>query len=283
MTRRLLFVHAHPDDEASKGAGAAARYADEGARVVLVTCTGGEAGEVLNPNWTAAGDDLLPAVRRSELDQACAIIGFTERYDLGFHDSGYHEDPAAVPPGVFASLPVDEVAAPLAAILRSERPQVVVTYPEDGGYPHPDHVRVHVATMRALELAEDPAADLEGEPWRVPKVSACSGFPVERIEVLHAALRERGIDSPFEGWGERRGGRPLPPPCDALVEVADWFSRRDDALRAHATQVDPAGFWFQVPRELERERFPWDGFWIIRSDVDSERPEADLFAGLAAE
>lgn len=291
MTRgRLLFVHAHPDDESSKGAATAARYVDEGARVALVTCTGGEAGEVLNPSCDVPDD--LPGVRRQELAVACEVIGFHARYDLGYLDSGYHEDPAGVPEGTFARLPVDEPAADLAAIIRQERPHVLVTYPPDGGYPHPDHIMTHEVTARALDVAEDPDAGIDGGAWRVPKVYACHAFPPERVLALHEAMLERGHESPFEGWMERqaerqaradaeRDSRPEDGwPCDARIDVADHLDRRDEALRAHVTQVDPAGMWFGWPRDLEREVFPWECFTRLRSDVAIEGHEDDLFAGL---
>jgi mycothiol S-conjugate amidase len=286
VTRRLLFVHAHPDDESSKGAATAARYVDEGAQVTLVTLTGGEAGEVLNPSADPVSPADMGTIRAAELEAAVAAIGFTRTYGLGYLDSGYHEDFADLPPVCFAREPVDGPASRLAAIVRRERPQVVVTYPEDGGYPHPDHIMCHTVTMRALELAEDPDADLGDErgadaaPWRVSKVYASTIFPKERVLALDAGMREAGLDSPFAAWLEQRPGRLEQPPPDALVDVADWFGRRDAALRAHVTQIDPDGFWFQVPRELERERFPYEAYVVLRSDVEVERPEPDLFAGL---
>jgi mycothiol S-conjugate amidase len=280
--RRLLFVHAHPDDESSKGAGTAARYVDEGADVVLVTCTGGEAGEILNKKVTDIRPEDLPAVRADELAAAVEAIGFTRTYQLGFHDSGYHEDPADVPEGTFARVPLDEAAARLAVVLREERPHVVVTYPEDGGYPHPDHIRVHAVTMRALELAED--GDLEGEPWRVPKVYACTAFPRVRVLALHEAIEATGVESPFVRWLERRDEQPDrhedTEEIAARVDIGEWIPRRDAALRAHATQVDPEGFWFQVDRTLERDTFPYECFLGLRDDTGAIDPVDDLFAGL---
>lgn len=277
MTWRLLFVHAHPDDESSKGAATAAKYVDEGAEVVLVTCTAGEAGEVLNPAMDPVSEDEMAFVRRAELEAAIGIIGFTDTYQLGYRDSGFHEDPSAVPEGTFGRTSVDEPAADLAEIIREVRPHVVVTYPEDGGYPHPDHIMTHEVTMRALELAEEHPHS----PWRVPKVYACTAFPAQRVTALHEALLEQGLDSPFEGWMERRAERrEAIDEVAARIDVADWFKRRDDALLAHATQIDPDGFWFQVPRELEREVFPYECFISLRSDVPIVPPEDDLFAGL---
>lgn len=282
MTRRLLFVHAHPDDESSKGGATAARYADEDARVVLVTCTGGEAGDVLNPSHPPVERSAMPAVRRRELDEAVTAIGFTDVHLLGYRDSGYHEDPDDVPEGSFARVPVEEVGTRLAALLRRERPQVVVTYPEDGGYPHPDHIHVHAVTMRAIEVAADPARDdLDGAPWRVSKVYVPATFPPERVHALHDALTARSIDSPFQRWLDRQAQDGWTPPrIDARIRVDRWLDRRDRALRAHATQIDPDGFWFQVPRELEVDHYPYEAYTLLRSEVPVEVPESDLFAGL---
>jgi mycothiol S-conjugate amidase len=283
--RRLLFVHAHPDDEASKGAATAARYVDEGAQVTLVTLTGGEAGEVLNPSADPVTPEDMGSIRAAELAASIAAIGFTRTYGLGYRDSGYHEAFDDVPEGTFARTPLDEPSARLAAIVRRERPQVVVTYPEDGGYPHPDHIMCHTVTMRALELAEDADADLpdrggDAATWRVPKVYASTIFPTARVLALDEGMRAAGYDSPFVEWLEKRPGRLDQPDPDALVEVADWFTRRDAALRAHVTQIDPDGFWFQVPREIERERYPYEAYLRLRTDVAVDGTEHDLFAGL---
>jgi mycothiol S-conjugate amidase len=277
VTRCLLFVHAHPDDESSKGAASAARYADGGARVVLVTCTDGAAGEVLNDKHPAVAPEDMAAMRRHELAAAVEVLGFAATYQLGFPDSGYHEDPSGIPEGAFARTPVDEAAAPLADVLRRERPDVVVTYPDDGGYPHPDHIMVHTVTMRAVELAREADGDAPGHT--VPKLYSSGGFSAERVHSLHEAMLARGLDSPYEGWLERRADRPARD-CDARIDVGDFLSRRDDALRAHATQIDPDGWWFSVPRELEREVFPFECFTLLHSEVAVSLPEHDLFAGL---
>jgi len=284
MPKRLMFVHAHPDDESSKGAATAARYVDAGAEVVLVTCTGGEAGEVLNPSADAVTPEQMGGTRARELEAAVAAIGFTRTYGLGYLDSGYHEDPADVPEGTFARAPLDEVSSVLAGLIRRERPHVVVTYPEDGGYPHPDHIMNHLVTMRGLELAEDPGADLggvpggEGSPWRVAKVYATTTFPPERVHALHDAMVAAGLESPFTEWLDRADRKAQQP--DTRVHCADFFVRRDAALRAHVTQVDPDGFWFQVPRDLEREHYPYEGYVRLRSAVPTQADERDLFAGL---
>lgn len=287
MTRRLLFVHAHPDDEASKGAATAAHYVDAGAEVVLVTCTGGEAGDVLNPRAAGAiRPETMAEVRAKELADAIAAVGFTRSYGLGYLDSGYHEDPADVPEGSFSRLPVDEPSRVVAGILRRERPQVVVTYDEDGGYPHADHIMNHLVTMRALELAEDPAADLaatpggEQPPWRVPKVYASTIFPPERLQALNDAMLARGLESPYASWIEDRPDRLERPVPDCRVRCAEHFPRRDAALLAHVSQIDPDGVWFGVPRDLEAEVYPYEAYHLLRTDVLTRLPEDDLFAGL---
>ena len=279
-TPRLLFVHAHPDDESSKGSGTAARYVDAGAEVVLVTCTGGEAGEVLNPKADDVPPEEMAFVRQAELAAATKIIGFTRIHQLGYRDSGYHEDPSGIPEGSFARLPIDEPSGALARLLRTERPHVVVTYPTDGGYPHPDHIMVHEVTMRAVELAADPAfAPDDGEPWDVPKIYACTAFAREKVLALHHAMLDQGMESPFEGWMERHAER-APEEIGARINVGNVLDRRDDALRAHVTQVDPEGFWFAVPRDLERRVFPHESFIALRRDASDDVVEDDLFAGL---
>jgi mycothiol S-conjugate amidase len=270
--RRIMFVHAHPDDEASKGAATAARYVDEGAHVTLVTCTDGAAGEVLNPSFDTAALEAvgMARVREDELADAVAAIGFHAAHQLGFADSGWHEDASVVPAGTFARMDLDVAARALADVIGAERPHVVVTYPENGGYPHPDHIMTHLVTMRAIELAE-PA-------WRVAKVYAASTFLRERVVALHEAMRAAGLESPYAEWIES-GRRPAIVP-HARVRCADTFPRRDAALRAHASQVDPDGLWFAVPRGIEREAYPYEAYELLWSLVATSVPEDDLFAGL---
>ena len=283
--RRLLVVHAHPDDEASKGAATSARYVDEGAAVVLVTCTGGEAGEVLNAKIGEVAPEDMPSMRERELAAAVEAIGFTRTHNLGERDSGWHEDLANVPgEECFWHAPLSRPARRLAGILRRERPQVVVTYPPDGGYPHPDHIRTHQVTMKAVDLAADAGADVDGEPWEVARVVGTTVFTRERVEALHDAMVGAGMESPYAEWLDPGQERPLRDadklPVAARVEVGQWFSRRDAALLAHASQVDPEGLWFAVPRDLEAEVWPWEEFVCLRPEQIDGAPLDDLFAGL---
>lgn len=205
---RLLSVHAHPDDESSKGAGMAARYVSEGHQVRVVTCTGGERGDVLNPHLSA--DETIPArlaeIRREEMRAAAAALG-VEHVWLGFEDSGLPQgDPLPpLPEGSFATLSLEETTPALVAQLREFRPHVVVTYNEEGGYPHPDHIMTHKLTMSALDAAEDPhyRPDL-GEPWSVSKVYYDVTFSRPRMMAFHEAMIGAGLDSPFEDWSTLR-------------------------------------------------------------------------------
>ncbi len=270
--RRIMFVHAHPDDESSKGAATAARYVDEGAHVTLVTCTDGAAGEVLNASFDTAALEAvgMARVREDELADAVTAIGFHTVHQLGFVDSGWHEDAAAVPQGTFARMDLDVAAGTLAVVIRDERPHVVVTYPENGGYPHPDHIMTHLVTVRALELTEP--------DWRVAKVYAANTFLRERVLALHEAMLAAGFESPYAEWIES-GRRPDIVP-HARIRCADTFPRRDAALRAHASQVDPEGTWFAVPRDIERAAYPYESYELLWSLVATSVPEDDLFAGL---
>ncbi len=267
-----MFVHAHPDDESSKAAATAARYVDEGARVTLVTCTDGAAGEVLNPSFDLAALEAvgMARVRSDELDEAVAAIGFHAVHMLGFPDSGWHEDAAAVPDGTFARMDLDVAAEALAAVIREERPQVVVTYPENGGYPHPDHIMTHLVSVRAIELA--------APHWQVTKLYAANTFIRERVLALHEAMLAAGLESPYTEWIEQ-GRRPDIVP-HARIHCVETFARRDAALLAHASQVDPDGMWFAVPREIERAAYPWEPFDLLWSLVPTVLPEDDLFHGI---
>lgn len=286
---RLLAVHAHPDDESSKGAASAAMYVAQGVDVLVVTCTGGERGGILNPRLADDPAVLadLPAVRRREMAEARSLLGVRQEW-LGFVDSGWVEgfSPQQVdllPDGCFARVPVDEAARPLVAILRKERPHVVTTYDENGGYPHPDHVMTHAVTMAALDACADPAYEPAlGPPWEVPKVYYHVSFHRQRLQELHDATVAAGLESPFAQWLEDWDDPELEgnDRVTTRVPCAEFFPVRDDALRAHATQIDPDGWWFSVPYEIQARVWPSEDFQLVRSRVVTPLPEDDLFAGL---
>jgi mycothiol S-conjugate amidase len=286
VPRTLLAVHAHPDDESSKGAGTMARYADEGVRVVVVTCTGGEAGEVLNPAMDRPGVlERMPELRRQELAKALEVLRVSAHHWLGYRDSGMAESDANGHPDAFANADLDEATGRLVAIIRQERPQVVVTYDETGGYPHPDHIRTHEVSVAAFDAAGDPDRYPEaGPPFQPLKLYYHAAFTRERLEAMHAAATELGIDSPFAKWieeWEKEGWEQ--PKVTTQVDVAAWLGRRRDALIAHATQIDPSSFWFAVPDEVVARVYPWEDYTLARSLAPTSDHETDLFAGLPEE
>ncbi len=276
---RLMAVHAHPDDESSKGAATMARYVAEGHRVRVVTCTGGERGDVLNPRFGARAVEDMAAVRRAEMADAAAILG-VEHVWLGFEDSGLPQGdpPPPLPEGCFALQPLEVTVPALVAEIRGFRPHVLLTYNERGGYPHPDHIMTHRISLRAVEAAADPALG-PGEPWAVRKVYYDVTFSQARLRAVHDALLARGEVSPFDEWLARRDPL-LERVATARIHVADWFDQRDAALRAHATQVDPEGFFFHIPRDLERQVWPVEEFELALSLVPTSEMEDDLFAGI---
>jgi mycothiol S-conjugate amidase len=276
---RLMAVHAHPDDESSKAAATVARYAAEGHEVLVVTCTGGEEGSILNPAMdTPEVRAGLTAVRRTEITRAIEALGVRQRW-LGFLDSGW-PDGTPIPPGRFASLPLRTCAERLVAEMREFRPHVVITYDENGGYPHPDHIRAHEVAVAAFEAAGTDA-DLPGEPWQPLKLYYVHEWCGKRMAMFHEALLEAGLESPYHDWLKEWDTKPdVYARITTRVPCADYFPRRDAALLAHATQIDPDSHWFAVPLEIQERLWPTEDFELARSRVESSGPEDDLFAGI---
>ncbi len=286
-TLRLMHVHAHPDDESSKGAASTAKYVAEGVDVHVATCTGGERGSILNPAFEHPGilenPDLIAEIRREEMDKAREILGIAQDW-LGFVDSGWPEGNPKPPleEGCFALVPIEEAAAPLVRLIRSFRPHVLTTYDENGGYPHPDHIKCHEVSVYAFEAAADPERypDL-GEAWQVQKLYYHHGWSRARIEAINAAMERHGLESPYKDWLETREIDPEHEKrLTTRVPCSEYFEVRDRALIAHATQIDPNGFWFAVPREVQAEAWPTEDYELVKSFVDTQLPEDDLFAGL---
>lgn len=297
----LLTVHAHPDDEASKGAATVARYHDQGVRTVLVCCTGGEQGDILNPAMdTPEVRQALPEVRIRELEVATAVIGYDEVVMLGYRDSGMPDTPANKDPRCFARAPLEEAVGRLVEVIRRERPQVIVTYDEDQrGYPHPDHLRVHEVSVAAFEAAGDPDAHPEAGPAWQPLKLYYVGFSGERVLAIHNKFLELGLESPFDdAWLER--ARTNQREYTTRIDVSGYGDVRRRALLAHATQIDPESpFWFGLPPEVMRDVHPVDEYVLARrapavDDVDTAAgdpgslhlaadigaEEDDLFAGV---
>jgi mycothiol S-conjugate amidase len=281
-------VHAHPDDESSKGAAAMAKYVADGVDVLVVTCTGGERGSVLNPKldrpevW-----ENIATLRQAEMDRAREILGVRQTW-LGFVDSGYPEgDPLPpLPDGCFGLQPVETAAIPLIKVIREFRPHVMTTYDETGGYPHPDHVMTHKISIAAFDAAGDPERYPElGEPWQPMKLYYNMGWQRERMLALHDAMLAETGESPYTEWMKQWLDDESPREDKGLrvttrVPCGEFFETRDDALRAHATQVDPDGFWFAVPLAIQQKVWPTDDFQLVRSSVGPIGTEDDLFAGV---
>ncbi|WP_301924756.1 mycothiol conjugate amidase Mca [Corynebacterium glaucum] len=281
-----MAIHAHPDDESSKGAATMAKYAAEGHRVKVVTCTDGRRGDILNPAMERPGvlENILE-VRKGEMAEAVSALGIEHEW-LGYEDSGLPQgDPLPpLPEGSFATKPKDEVAKRLVQSIREFRPHVIITYDENGGYPHPDHIMVHEASMIAWEKSGDANFAPEvGEPWTPLKLYYTHGFILQRMVLLHELLLERGSKSPYElmikRWKENEGD--VMHRVTTQVNCAPYFDRRAQALTAHATQIDPAGAFLASPVEDQQRVWPTEEFELARSRVDSPLPEDDLFAGIS--
>lgn len=290
---RLLFVHAHPDDETTTTGATTARYAAEGIGVYLVTCTRGERGEILDDELLAKFEGLDPdsaAVRLAEhrtgeLAGACERLGFTQwRFLAGqerWWDSGMAGTPTATHAKAFAAGDATEQAAELAAVVRSLRPQVVITYDERGGYGHPDHIRAHDITMAAVRLAADGTGD-DGR-WLVSKVYACA-VPRSQIEIGAAMLASSDAEGP----------NPLADLVNAPFAVPDeliaarvdgnaWLDAKADAMRAHASQMHVNGWFFKL---IEFGAFGLEHYRLlagIAAPPAGEQWEDDLFSGLRGE
>ncbi|GGD14481.1 mycothiol S-conjugate amidase [Nocardioides daphniae] len=279
-----MHVHAHPDDESSKGAASTAMYVAQGVDVHVVTCTGGERGSILNPKMDRPDiAENITEVRRQEMERARDILGVRQDW-LGFVDSGWPEgDPKPpLPEGCFGLMDPVVAAEPLVKLIREFRPHVVTTYDENGGYPHPDHIMCHKVAVEAFHAAGDPERyPGTGEPWQPQKLYYHHSMNRPRTQALHDAMLAHGLESPY---AERLQKWTPDPAFDARittrVECSEWFGVRDQALLAHATQIDPDGFWFWIPRELQQEVWPTEDFELVVSHVPSEVPEDDLFAGL---
>ncbi|MBW4095479.1 MAG: mycothiol conjugate amidase Mca [Acidobacteria bacterium] len=289
---RVLAVHAHPDDEASKGSATMAHYVSQGVKVMVATCTGGERGGIQNPAMESAAHPKrdMGGARRLEMAKAAQVLGIEQRW-IGFVDSGLPEgDPLPdLPAGCFALQPLERAAAPLVRLVREFQPHVIIAYDENGGYPHPDHIMAHKVAVEAYNAAGDPEKYVGlGQPWTPSKLYYDLAFNPNRFRALHFALEEAGLQSPYaqrlamfleadsEGHQSPLGKHP----ATTQVDCGEFFEKRDDALRAHSTQVDPEGFFFAVSPEMQRRVWPWEDFSLIDSRVETSLPENDLFAGI---
>ncbi|MGW6539600.1 N-acetyl-1-D-myo-inositol-2-amino-2-deoxy-alpha-D-glucopyranoside deacetylase [Streptomyces sp. NPDC055051] len=296
--RRLLLVHAHPDDESINNGATMARYAAEGALVTLVTCTLGEEGEVIPPELAHLApdrEDRLGPHRVGELAAAMAALGVTDHRFLGgegrFRDSGMMGVPQNERENAFWNTDVDTAATCLVEVIRETRPQVLVTYDPDGGYGHPDHIQAHRVAMRAADLAADPGHRPDLGPahtiakiyWnRVLRPVAEAGFA--RLAAEGSAFPKDAVLDDVPGvvdedriTTEIDGGD--------LAAGDSYAARKSAAMAAHATQVAVDGPWFALSNDLGQPLFTTEHYELVRgtSGAPAGARETDLFAGLPAD
>ncbi|MEA2451455.1 MAG: mycothiol S-conjugate amidase [Actinomycetota bacterium] len=260
-----------------------ARYAEEGVRVVLVCATDGAEGEILNPRMDKPGiKERMVELRKAELETACDILGVAAIHHLGYRDSGMPESEANKHPDAFWNADHDEAVGKLVEIIRSEKPEVVLSYDESKGYEHPDHIRIYEWGREAFEAAGDPDRFPDrGAPWTPSKLYYFATFTKKRFQMLSDAAIAEGMESPFIGWLENWDSIGFEEPeITASVDCADYVEVRSKALLAHATQIDPDSFWFAIPDEMVKKVYPWEDYTLILSTVETETPEDDLFAGI---
>ncbi|MFT3888138.1 MAG: N-acetyl-1-D-myo-inositol-2-amino-2-deoxy-alpha-D-glucopyranoside deacetylase [Arachnia sp.] len=290
--RRLLLVHAHPDDESSQSAATMARYVSEGAQVTLVTCTRGELGEILVPEWTHFTPDELGEHRRVEIAAALREIGVTDHVYLGgpgrYHDSGMARDergkvvpPDDMPANAFWRADLREAADHLVEVIRSRRPQVLVTYDPNGNYGHPDHIQAHRVAMYASILAGVAAYRPElGEPWRIERVLWNTHNTERWVEAYHIA-KDRGLELwPEEERSEEDLG-PDPSQIVAVVETGPWLDACRRALGSHRSQVNTEDAFWQFYSIMQELPGAGEAYLLAAgTPFPGEGRASDLFDGL---
>jgi LmbE family N-acetylglucosaminyl deacetylase len=262
----LLLVHAHPDDESILTGGVMARAHVDGHRVVLVTATRGEEGDIHNMD-EADARPRLAEIRTAELREACEVLGVDRQEYLGYRDSGMTGSPGNPHAGAFSTAPIDETRDRVAAVLREENPDVVVTYSSDGTYGHPDHRMAHFTTLAAVDLLET-----EG---RAPRKVYGHAVPRSFVTTVVEAARVAGIVLP-EGLGQIQGT-----PDDEIttvVDVSDVLDRKLAACVAHRSQMHPGLPLATMAAELFEPAFGTESFVLLRGELGEERPEAGLFS-----
>ena len=291
----LLTVHAHPDDEASKGAPTLAKYSREGVHTVLVCCTGGEEGDLNNPALKEPGQPfhgldetatkrLLASLRPEEVANSAKVIGFSRVEMLGYRDSGMAESPANSNPECFHMADIDEATGRLVKLIREHRPQVMITYGDDQrGYPHPDHLKVHDISVLAFDRAGDGGWYPDAGPAWQPLKMYYSVWSRARLTAVHEALLRLRGSSPYdEKWFERPD---LDHRITTRLHIGEFLWARSGALRAHKTQVDETEpFWFGLSDDELADVFPYEDWVLARTLVPSTRREGelegDLFDGI---
>jgi N-acetyl-1-D-myo-inositol-2-amino-2-deoxy-alpha-D-glucopyranoside deacetylase len=290
--RRLLLVHAHPDDEVIASGATMAKYAAEGARVTLVTCTLGEEGEILVPeleHLASDKEDGLGQHRIGELDASMQALGVTDHRFLGgagrWRDSGMMGTPANDRPDCFWQADMDEAVGALVAVVREVRPQVVVTYNENGGYGHPDHIQAHRVAVAAYDAAADPARYPDAGPAWQPSKLYYLALPKSFLRQGFEMMKQMGEELPF--GVSSPDDLPFGDEDDTVttqVDARDYLDAKLDAMRAHATQISVDGPLFALSNNIGQKAFGFEHFRLMRGEPGpaggGEWQETDLFAGL---
>ena len=278
----MLVVRPHPDDESSATGGMLAYYSARGVRTGVVTCTGGEEGEIHDPDLDPVADfPRLREIRERELRNACEILGVSTLRLLGYRDSGMRDTPANQHPEAFCQADLAEAAGRLVRVIRELRPLVMVTEQEGGSYPHPDHVNCHRVSVEAFRAAADEGAYPEAGPaWQVPKLYTVAQIDDGRWEALIPKFEALGLDV---SWLKRRqDGPPRAGPESATValDVGPYSEVQRRALLAHRTQIRPDGFFARLPEDLRRRAFKTAYFIRVHPPTAPGERERDLLDGL---
>ncbi len=269
----LFLVHAHPDDEAVSTGGVILKAHEAGHRVVLVTCTGGEVGEIHNMD-EASNRPRLKEVRAQELKRAAEILGVDRLVDLGYRDSGMVGTADNENPDSFHQADTAAAAARLARVMDEEAPDVVVTYGADGVYGHPDHVKAHYVTVAAV--------DLVSELGRQPEKLYFTAIPRSGLKAMAEEFRKRGVPGAFEAEEDSIGASIPGTPDEEIttvVDVREYVGRKKEAFMAHRSQVAPDSFFLNTPDDLFETMFGTESYVLARG-ASGQLPESDLFDGL---
>jgi N-acetyl-1-D-myo-inositol-2-amino-2-deoxy-alpha-D-glucopyranoside deacetylase len=274
----LLAVHAHPDDESISTGGILAKYSAKGRRTVLVYATGGEAGDILNPDFVTPKPGLnIKEIRAIELAAAVKVLTVETVYFLGYRDSGMAGSPQNHHPQAFAQADIQEATARLVEIIRRVRPHVIVTYNEKGTYLHPDHIMANRVTLRAFQASADARFEI-GEalaPWQPAKLYY-TAIPLERIRRMYKIVTERGQDPGFDpdviGTPEEK--------ITTVVDVRKYLSRKLEALHCHQSQMNPNSIIRQMSEEFREEVMGYEHFECVHGCTATDTKETDLFEGL---
>ena len=269
----MMAVHAHPDDEASSTGGVLATYSAQGIRTVVVTCTNGEFGDApggVKPGQDGHDEQAVARQRLAELRESCAILGVTNLELLGYHDSGMPEWDYKDRPDAFCNIPEADVAARISDLIDRYRPQVLITYDDQGAYQHPDHVHASRAAQKAFAASGSVAklylSAMRGSDWRK----------------IWEALRELGMEMPDREEDPDRERRSLASEAriTTTVDIRSVLPRKREALFAHGSQIGGGSWFSKIPQDIAEAAFGRESFIRINDTTGAPLPEDDLFAGL---